>query len=903
MSDLTPKQQQLMGAWGAIHKGAGEALEWIEQVRGNAASVEAEADGLGLRLRRARNRAKNLQRSAASPMAVGFFGLSQAGKSYLISALASDGNGKLESNFGGQVLDFIQHVNPPGGGGEATGLVTRFSHTSRPCQNASYPVELKLFSEIEIAKILCNTWFDDFDHERMDYSFTEQRIRAALSDFEGQETGQVQAGVSSDDVVALWDYLKSNYEKSTRLLDEHYWPRAVKLAPRLAPRERAKLFSVLWGGQSPITDLYNMLAGVLQRLGHAETVYAPVSVFKQETDGVTAAPYNIMSVDVLSRLDTRRDQQLQVLPCTDGKLQASVGVTIAQLATLAVEVNFSLLNRPTASVAQDVEILDFPGYRTRNKYLSIDEAALKDSADEVYPYWNLILRGKVAYLFERYSEAQEMNALVVCTSTMKQSDVISVAPVLTRWIHNTQGATPKERGQRAPGLIWALTMCDGWINGTLGKEDTHLIQAAERLMKITIIERFGSQEWMKEWSVGKPFDNTYMVRKPRLKETAFIERDEQGQEHRLIESYVSDIQRLRQYVVDFPAANRHVADTGAAFDAMITLNDGGISRFSTSFSSINDLDFKLARIEEQLEQCRTDLLDHGLNTWREEDFEQLLNKKREKTQYLLDNLGADPDAISELIHALQVPVEQLRELYLGGVYDIDGIDGEAGEEPEPAIRAPANKAPALNFGNVFGNTASATPAAAPKPVAKRLNSEQRFVRAALKAWIKHMRELGTQPLRLSSLRMSREVVEALVEELVSAVRRPAFIEQLDAAAMRRIFNGVRRDQMVQRQVLTVQLAMRDFLSWFDLLGKPVSERPTALLGESQPVFGAYQTFAQGELPVLPKEPSNQEQSFQIDWLSSLAWLTQENAKSGADPEITTEQRRQLAVLLNTFQAS
>lgn len=119
-------------------------------------------------------------------------------------------------------------------------------------------------------------------------------------------------------------------------------------------------------------------------------------------------------------------------------------------------------------------------------------------------------------------------------------------------------------------------------------------------------------------------------------------------------------------------------------------------------------------------------------------------------------------------------------------------------------------------------------------MAKRLNAEQRFVRAALKAWIKHMRELGTQPLHLSSLRMSREVVEALVEELVSAVRRPAFIEQLDAAVMRRIFNGVRRDQIVQRQVLTVQLAMRDFLSWFDLLGKPVSERPTALLVRANP---------------------------------------------------------------------
>ncbi|NES11082.1 hypothetical protein G3O07_17155, partial [Pseudomonas laurentiana] len=83
MSNLTPKQQQLMGAWGAVHKGANEALEWIQQVRGNAASVEAEGDALNLRLHQARNRAKDLQRAAGTPMVIGFFGLSQAGKSYL----------------------------------------------------------------------------------------------------------------------------------------------------------------------------------------------------------------------------------------------------------------------------------------------------------------------------------------------------------------------------------------------------------------------------------------------------------------------------------------------------------------------------------------------------------------------------------------------------------------------------------------------------------------------------------------------------------------------------------------------------------------------------------------------------------------------------------------------------
>ena len=81
MSDLTPKQQQLMNAWGAVHEGAGQPLSWIDKVRGNPASVVAEADGLSLRLHQARNRAKDLQRAAATPMVIGFFGLSQAGKS------------------------------------------------------------------------------------------------------------------------------------------------------------------------------------------------------------------------------------------------------------------------------------------------------------------------------------------------------------------------------------------------------------------------------------------------------------------------------------------------------------------------------------------------------------------------------------------------------------------------------------------------------------------------------------------------------------------------------------------------------------------------------------------------------------------------------------------------------
>lgn len=900
MSDLTPKQQQLMNAWGAVYKGAGEALDWIERVRGNAASVEAEADDLSLRLRKARNQARSLQHAASTPMGVGFFGLSQAGKSYLISALAANSAGVLESDFGGRTLNFLKDVNPTGSGAEATGVVTRFSRRSQPAPDANYPIELKMLREIELAKILGNTWFEDFNHDKTNYQITPQRIDALLREFEGQEAELPQPGVDGDDVVSLWEYLSGNFTRPLALLDDLYWPRVIKLAPRLSTRQRARLLSPLWGEQALLTELYETLAGALQKLGHPEKVYAPLTAFLQDTED---ARYNIMAVTILNRLGTRRDVPINVLPSTEGKVQSAVGITVAQLAALTVEMTFRLVNPPNDEVVNQVDLLDFPGYRSRYAFSNIREAANGQNPDEVSPVWNLLVRGKVAYLFERYSDAQEMNALVICTSTKGQSEVVSVAPVLSKWIGKTQGHTPKERAARVPGLIWAITMMDVWIDESLKKANRpQRIESCENLMKMTIVERFGTEDWVLDWS-GQPFNNTYLVRKPRHSR-AFIDFDDKGDEVRVSEHYGESLELLTAEFKVYKDIVCHVKEPEAAFAAVMGMNDGGISRFASSFTPFADIGFKLSRIEEQLHKCRTGLLEEGLYAWREEDFEALLARKMQKIKFLLRPLGADPDVISEVILALQLPTEQLRELYLSGVYNVDDDEDEAGET-EPAFTAPANKAPAIDFDFDDAPAPASAPVSAPvaKPLASRLNAEQRFARAALKAWIKHMRELGNQPQRLVSLRMTRELMDGLVEELVSAARRPALLEQLDAAVTRRIIGGARRDQLVQRQVLEVQLVMRDFLSWFGLLGRPLEQRPPRMQGNKGPVFDFYSKVAVGDLPDLPESPSHQEQRFHMDWLSSLAWMIKENAKSGSDPEITTEQRRQLAVLLSTFEAS
>ena len=154
--------EQLTQRWASIRDAAGEAVSWVEKVRVNAPRLDNEADHLILRLRKARNMARRLGTVSNRPMTVGFFGLSQAGKSYLISALAAGDNGKLETQYGPQRLDFIDHVNPPGGGKEATGLVTRFSRTAN-AGPADFPIELKLFSEADLVKVFTNSFFKDFN--------------------------------------------------------------------------------------------------------------------------------------------------------------------------------------------------------------------------------------------------------------------------------------------------------------------------------------------------------------------------------------------------------------------------------------------------------------------------------------------------------------------------------------------------------------------------------------------------------------------------------------------------------------------------------------------------------------------------------------------------------------------
>ncbi|MDG0803610.1 putative virulence factor [Pectobacterium polaris] len=886
-------QNTLQQGWAAIAQGCQDSLDWVDSVRTSSRRLDNEADKLNLSLLRTRNLANSLTRVSTTPMTVGFFGISQAGKSYLISALAAGSNGELEARYGSQMVDFIKEVNPVGGGKEATGLVTRFTRHS-PDAPEGYPVPLRLFSEIDLAKILANTWFNDFNHEHLNYKIDENRIEERLRPFL-QRAGQPSAnnGVISEDVVALWDYLNASFKKSVEKLEHAWWPQVLKIAPALSPHERADLFSLLWGEQPELTETYRSLASVLTKLNHARMVFAPLQTLIDHSSG------SIMNVDSLNRLHSTQDRTVEIRFWKENQQTGSATLFQAELAALTSELIFPLAEATSNSVMEQVDLLDFPGYRGRLKLL-----ALKDAAqDSQNPVSQLLLRGKVAYLFERYTDNQEMNALVVCASSFKQSDVSDVGPVLTRWVEKTQGKTAEERGKSKAGLFWAITMCDMRITDNLKKTESQLKEAWEGMLHMTLLERFAQYDWLKEWSPGKPFDNCFLVRKPGIDNPFLTLENEPGQESlkevAFAERYSDVLDTMGRVFISGNNVQRHVAEPKETWQEMLKLNDGGISRLTEALHGVAHLEFKLQRLREQLLQCRHETGDRCLGYWYEQDGDGQIVKKQAIAKDLWQSLSACSHSLGEMLGRMDLPTHELHNIYLS----IRNQD----QEPQPAGEQSTQSVFAANpfGGNPFANNPFGSALVEDKPTVvesvsppERIGRDDEFAHQAFKAWLAHLRDLPQQTMSWQQLGMSSEMINLLCEELITAATRLDLEGKLKHALSGQEQAGTLRHQLKARQVLRAQLTIRDFIAWFGYLSLPEDQVPNSYVGEKKKVFSRQAPLSDDELPQLTSVAPQPGVAYMGDWLSALMTNILDNAGHSATRDISFEHNRQLGQIIS-----
>ena len=889
---MTPDKIGLSARAEQVGQAAEGAMQWVLD-RTNAEIVGPEARSLAKMLRRNARRARRLARAAETKMAVSVFGPSQAGKSFLVSVLARPQDGKLVADYGGPEgqLDYISQVNPEGEG-ESTGVVTRFT-MSRPACPAGFPITLRLLSEADVIRILVNSFFMDGD-ENAEAPPRAEDITALFAKLSARQGAPI-AGLEEDDLWDVRDYVEQNFRsRAYAAALQTYWNEAATMAPKLSIADRGHLLSVLWGGHAALTGLYVNLATARQGLGPAGVVHAGL-------DALVPRETSIIDVKTLKGLPSEGPSL--TLALADGQRKP---ISRALLCALTAELVLPMRDRPW-DMFDHTDLLDFPG--ARNRFKDPLAMTLREPEKNVP---ELLLRGKVAYLFDRYVADQEITAMLLCIPDSNM-EAIDLPRLVEDWIALTHGATPEDRLRTECILFFILTKFDKHLGESAA--DGGSATRFQRRMEASF-EKFWrhSESWPRQWTSGQPFRNCFWLRNPNYYVPGLIDYDGAKRETGIVPSQRDRLAELRDGCLAAEAVQTHFADPAAAWDAAMTLNDGGIGHMVKALQAVCRPEVKLRQIQAQLDLEIREIVARVSPFHIASDVETRLNEKRAAADRVIDALDTVlmRNALGALHKALTVNGDVITDRIVrvpeGTV--ISASAGRGGAEQTGSVARTAPQATAATARIRPGRGAAATPEAsrtAPETPAEqdiRIMIREAFqAETAMEVWLESMRRFAEDPHLEHRFGMPADIAQSLVSEIAQAARRrnigARMVEKLLQATANFAFNA--QHQAAPASIICAEVINR-FVEDFDASQLPDDEKPQIVdaTGTSRPAFAPRK--AQFRAAELPADPVPYADLRWTDWTHALFSMFEANALDVDGTRMDIEQNMKLGGLLTTLRS-
>lgn len=871
-----------------LAEGSARARAWVDEVRRDAVSVANEAHGLRGLTRRAEAMARRMAGAAGRRNCVGVFGPSQAGKSYLVSALAKSGSDRLRADFGGSFRDFLTEINPPGDR-ESTGLVTRFTVHGGGVQDPAHPVELRLLTETDLVKIFANSFLSDFDPNNMTVELpNEDAIRAAIAAAAADATGPVARHLDEIALYDLGDYFHRNFSARIDALSRaNYWDALIEHGGRLPLRKRAALFALLWGGLAPFTELFVTLAGALETIGHAGEAHAALAALMPRER-------SIIDVMVLkNQLGTPEDAAdlVGVRPLSDGVAGAPVTLPRAVLCALVAELKIVMGSRPWPFF-EHTDLLDFPGARSRLKLSNLPA----DPGERTGQVRELLLRGKIAYLFQRFTEERELTAMLLCMPP-SVAEVKDLAPMVRSWIEVTHGATPETRARARNALFLMLTKFDMEFLEKGGETADSRRGKWDRRLHASLLELYGKDGWPLNWD-GRPFDNTLFLRNPGMKQEHLIDyadiaRDDDGSE-RLVEAGIAAKKAgvIAEYRAAFEESDlcaRHFRDRAEVWDAAFRPNDGGVELLVRRLDRVLEPGLKAAQIRQRLLE-EAAALETGLKRFYHADDDRSRRDREQGLGALRVRLNAalKPDDYARF--GLLLELMMLRE-----VDAVEIFRNVAALKVERA--APAHHPAAVPDDDPWASPVEDGPPAPPPAAADR---PELFADAVMNRWTEGLRALSRNAGLLVHTGLTAAVLDEVVQEVIVGASRLDLSGRLAAAVRRQVqAANTRWDEVADRAVGIALMMVNDHVAYLGFAERGEAARP----GFPEPPQPAQRrVFAlpppPAGLPPLGDRRVPLERDRFIDWGVAFRQLGIDNISFAGGREIDEAQNRALGEILH-----
>ncbi len=768
---------------------------------------------------------RRIRESATRPLALGVFGASQSGKSYLVSELVRGGEKALTVWLNAARRqpthrDYLEEINPPGGR-ESTAIVTRF--TTRPYREIQgCSAFIRLLSITDLIKIFLNGFLFECQSDFMPSAEELQKIRYAFRSFVGKNNGP--GLLTEADIWDLQDYARRHFHNQfLRMLEDiNYWGILNEEIRLLPIDQQISCLEWLWGKFPKITELFRHLVKELGNLGGQV-----VGIYD---DALLPRTNSIIDVQRLSSLMKVGNRKCTLALANGGETSIDSAVLCALTGELILQTQ---VNNPEALLHR-LDVLDFPGARARAQVF--DQARISNDHDSLV---EVFLRGKVAYLFDRYSDDRDVTGLMLCQEGGPQ-EAKSLPYMVDKWVNWSQGKDPKARTGKKPLLFHVFTKFDMDLINKRGQDPA--VRWESRL-KTNFAEFLGrAGDWVLQWDESGAFKNCFWVRNPNVQQTVFG-RDKNGAE------FVRDEEQLAQIKAEYLAnenVQRHFFNPAESWDKAATPDNSGIPHLVEKIKTSIGVDTKVQQLQANLKLIYTELRTHLQHYHIGDDVTKARNLADERGKKIISLLAREMATRYSLPQILDLDRMSISDKTIGMIYDsVINPMGENEEESENGATLAA-ETPVFedSIFDVFGAPPPVTEEKKPKKLPPRKG--ELFAQSVLNRWQQQLAQLSQDSDLQQATGLTPEWFAEISQEIIKGASRLKIEKQI-AEESETYLNSPNSTRFQRKTSVRVAAILNRFI--VDL-GLPRAERPmpqgapkATLSAKAYPGLGLFQHWA------------------------------------------------------------
>ena len=637
---------------------ATDLCDWLSEYNPSRRSTEllpvAESDEFEiLQLRRM---AGSLYTSAKVPVAAAVYGPSQVGKSLLIGQVLTPHSESFSPIGGDEThgepayykdLSFDNDLNPQSGSNEATALVTRFTTKDRLGASVSpdYPVMVRALTRVEWLRVLARGF-----HVECKTPATTWQAGELEELFE--DLGRRHAGDDVDrkwrmDILDAFAYMRDVDRRGFRA-KEAVLNGMLSRYPLTEEGYVAASAALFWDSWESLTSLFIRISTFLNRItlgDHDPAIFTHWAGVRFLLDSQRAKVHERRTSKIWQRVDwadmylVEKEKYfvLEYRPGSGGGNEELETIQAGML-ELAMPVLPHRLNDDWRRVIEQMDFLDVPGMRAGRQGA---EQGKRTSAETSEEQMEIIKRGKVAYLFERYTDELQIQTLLLLSRGGNLEVTSQMKHHIDKWGGARYGekAWPMKVQDEVPALFIGMTGIDEEFRNReeyaeKGLYDNRLGQVVDALG--SVMNDFGGR--------GKPFTNVYPIRYPGTWDTDAAQREENDPEK---------WNRAKRAFMESELVDTHMKARELRWDTAMRDGDGGLSLLSAGIRGVTTADDKQDQLQKKIEEVKTRLLQLSRDWVVDPDANVDRQKRLMAARKVVDWLQESEELVYYRVHALQ----------------------------------------------------------------------------------------------------------------------------------------------------------------------------------------------------------------------------------------------------------